>query len=623
MCGIFGSIHLTNRSSSDRDIVAHGVQSLAHRGPDDFGVETNGQCCFGHSRLSIIDLDSGHQPMYSSDRRGLICYNGEVYNFRELRVELEALGFVFITHSDTEVILNAYLAWGSDCLKRFRGMYAFAALDSRTMKVLIARDRLGKKPLFYAVRNKRLFFSSELEPLYTALGDCTIDLHALDEYLHWQYIHAPRTIYEEVFSLEPAHYLEIDLASGAREKLRYWKLSFREDRSKSLDDWVRILDEAIRESVRLRLVSDVPFGSFLSGGVDSSLITGYMAEILDQPVKTFSIGFKEADFSELSFARRASEINHTEHHEEVVEADSLGLLPLLVKHYGQPFADSSAIPTYYVSRMARKYVKMVLSGDGGDENFAGYHSYEYVMRGLRGDARGQHLKKVAYLYYSFLKRLCAGAGETGQAYDLHCHTSKHFDTFQRRALLRKEFRGIVAEDLPQRKALMDIGNEPTISRLQNLDLMAYLPYDILTKVDIASMANSLEVRCPLVDHVLVELAATIPAELKLKEESREGKTSYQKKFILRQLALRRYPVDFVDRKKMGFGVPLGIWFAGRLKAQVTQRLMTSEYLPSFFEMKEIRDLAERHTVGDDRSARIWNILFFDEWLRTHADALPQ
>ena len=633
MCGIFGVINLNQRPAGRfSDTAKDGVELLRHRGPDESGVETVDPVCFGHARLSIIDLESGHQPMRDSNRRGLISYNGEVYNFPDIRRELEGKGYRFNTYSDTEVVLNSYLEWGPDCVKHFRGMFAFAAVDFKKNKAILARDRMGKKPLFYTIKDKQLIFSSELEPLYKTVGPFKMDMEALDDYLYWQYIHAPKTIYRDVSLIPPAHLIEIDLRSGTISQRRYWQLKFSEDRSLSIEDWENRLDEEIRESVRMRLISDVPFGAFLSGGIDSSLVTGYMADILQQPVKTFTIGFKESDFSELKYAEKVAAINKTEHHTEIVEADSLSLLPLLARHYGQPFADSSAIPTYYVSRMARKYVKMVISGDGGDESFAGYNSYEYVMRGLCGNPDDhdyktaatvkQRMRRLGSYYYQKFNHFVSSGDAEDNAYELHCHTAKHFSPSERRKLFREEYRGIVRDNAPRRKALMDIGNQPMISKLQHLDLMAYLPFDILTKVDIVSMANSLEVRNPLLDHILVETAATIPAEFKMKEEKIGNKVSYDKKYILKRLAKRRYPAEIVDRRKMGFGVPLGRWFATTLRKDVTTRLLGSEYLPIFFDMKEVSRILDGHTLERDYSTNIWNLLFLEEWMKSHRESLP-
>jgi asparagine synthase (glutamine-hydrolysing) len=626
MCGIFGSIAL-DRAVTPRDarLVETGTAMLKHRGPDGGAVITEGQVCLGHRRLSIVDVQGGVQPMWSVGRQGVIAYNGEVYNFEALERELGQVGRRFATRSDTEAVLNAYLEWGPEGVARLRGMFAFAAVDLERRTAILARDRVGKKPLFYTVGNGVLTWSSELEPLYRTVGPFAMDLEALDDYLSWQYVPAPRTIYRDVRCLPPGHLLTIDLATGKTEERRYWQLRFSEDRSSSAEEWGERLDAGIRDAVRVRFMSDVPFGAFLSGGIDSSLVVGYMAELMEEPVKTFTIGFREADFSEMQFAERVACINRTEHHTEIVEAESLDLLPLLVRHYGQPFADSSAIPTYYVSRMAAKHVKMVLSGDGGDENFAGYNSYEYVLSRLQGAAtpasvRGKHswFRELAGIVYRRLRKASRPQPLLDEVYQQHCVTAQHFPPGERRKLLRAPYRQRVREVDAARRALLDVDGAPIVTRLQHLDLMAYLPFDILTKVDVAAMANSLEVRVPLLDHLVIELAARMPSELKLKPIP----GGFDKKHILKTLAKRRYPAELIDRPKMGFGVPIGDWMAGALREKVESRLLRSDALPQFFDMQAVEALWRRHLAHRDCTPKLWNLLFLDEWLNTHQDALP-
>jgi len=626
MCGIFGAINFHGPVTPEQArLVEQGTALLEHRGPDGGAVLAEGQVCFGHRRLSIVDLQGGAQPMWSSDRRGLIVYNGEVYNFEALERELCKLGRRFITRSDTEGVLNAYLAWGPEAVSRLRGMFAFAAVDFDRGQVLLARDRLGKKPLFYTVRNGALTWSSELEPLYRTVGPFRMDLEALDSYLAWQYIPAPKTIYEGVRCLPPGHLATIDLATGKIEERRYWRLNFREDRSGGAEEWGERLDAVIRDAVEIRFMSDVPFGAFLSGGIDSSLIVGYMAELMREPVKTFTIGFHEANYSEMAYAEKVAQINGTDHHTEIVEAESLELLPLLVRRYGQPFADSSAIPTYYVSRMASRHVKMVLSGDGGDENFAGYNSYEYVTSRLQdaatpASARGKHtwFRDLAGITYRRLRRASFPLPLIDEMYQHQCVTAHHFAPVERRKLLRPQFQSLVQDVDRDRRALLDLPDAPVVTRLQHLDLMTYLPFDILTKVDIAAMANSLEVRVPLLDHHVVELAATMPSELKLKPLA----DGMDKKHILKNLAKRRYPSELIDRPKMGFGVPIGDWMAGRLRDEIELRLLHSPVLPRLFDMSAISAVWRRHLEHKDGTAKLWNLLFLDEWLKTHQEALP-
>jgi asparagine synthase (glutamine-hydrolysing) len=629
MCGIFGLAGLGRAvTEADRRLVEDGIERLKHRGPDAGAVVAADSAWLGHRRLSIIDLATGDQPMWSAGGRAVVAYNGEVYNHLALRHELERAGWPFATHCDTEAVLNAYLEWGAEAPAHLRGMFAFAAVDTKRRTLLLARDRLGVKPLYYTVKDGRLIWSSELEPLYRTAGPFPMDVDALDEYLNWQYIQAPRTIYRDVRALAPACALEVDLATGAMTEQRYWHLTFREDRTLTAEDWGARIDEALRESVKIRLMSDVPFGAFLSGGIDSSLVVGYMADIMDQPVKTFSIGFKEADFSELTYADEVARLNGTEHHVEIVEAGSLDLLPTLVAHFGQPFADSSAIPTYHVARMARKHVKMVLSGDGGDENFAGYNSYEYIARelGLVGAAApsGRETSRLRALATHFLHKAAARApavdDDLDRAYQLHVTTARHFSNDERRQLFNARYRQAVGDRDSARRALLNIPGAPLISRLQHLDLMAYLPSDILVKVDIASMANSLEAREPLLDHVLVEIAASMPGELKLRPLTNGGEPRFEQKHMLRVVAKRRYPASLIDRRKMGFGVPVGEWMRTTLGARVEARLLGSPVLPHFFDMPFIERLWTRHVAAGDGTAKIWNLLVLEEWLRAHPDA---
>lgn len=628
MCGIFGLVSLTGAATPEHArLVRRGTDLLSHRGPDGEGLVVERQVCFGHRRLSIVDLAGGAQPMWSTDRRGLLSYNGEVYNFEDLERDLVKEGRTFATRCDSEAVLNAYLAWGADGVSRLRGMFAFAAVDFERNECLLARDRLGKKPLYYTVSNDALVWSSELEPLYQTLGPFEMDTRALDQYLSWQYIPSPLTIYRGVRSLPPGHVATVDLSTAEVRERRYWSLKFREDHSLNVDEWGERLDAKIRDAVRVRFMSDVPFGAFLSGGIDSSLIVGYMAELMDQPVSTFTIGFREADFSETEYAAQVARLNHTAHHMEVVEADSMALLPVLVRHYGQPFADSSAIPTYYVSRMAREHVKMVLSGDGGDENFAGYNSYEYVESELRRSGASPVRRRAREWFRSLAGMFYGRAAERvercesmiDRAYALHCGTARHFAPEERRNLLRPEFGDVVCDFDRKRRSYLDLKDAPIVSRLQHLDLMAYLPYDILTKVDVAAMANSLEVRVPLLDHELVEMAATIPAEHKLRQVAEQR---FEKKYLLKQLARKRYSADLIDRPKMGFGVPIGDWMAGKLRPQVEERLLHSPWLPHLFDMRAVEALWRRHLSQRDATPKVWNLLFLAEWMGQHPDAVP-
>jgi len=623
MCGIFGSIRLDGSDAAqDEPAVRRGVAMLRHRGPDGSGVETVGPACLGHARLSIIDPGRGAQPMLSPDRSTAITYNGEIYNHLDLRRELERSGPALATACDTEVALRAWQEYGAGCVERFRGMFAFCAVDLRQGKALLARDRIGIKPLFYARAGGRLVFSSELEPLYRVFGPFRLDLLALDEVLAWQYAHAPRTIYQEVQALLPGHVLSLDLASGAVEQRRYWRLAFSEDRSLAVEEWADRLDAALGEAVRIRLMSDVPFGAFLSGGVDSSLVVAHMSRHLDTPLRTFSIGFAGAADSELPAAATTAAALGTVHRAEVVTPDSLDLLPGLVRSFGQPFADSSAIPTFHVSRMAAREVKMVLSGDGGDEALAGYTTYTAAQQSLslslaglrRGRGRARILA-VAAKGYRLAQRLALGIATSG--YALHSAMMGQFSPRERRRLFLPRLREAAGRSAPARREHMGLSRAPLVSRLQHLDIMTYLPGDILFKVDTMSMANSLEVRVPFLDHRFLETAAQLPRELKLAPAA-DGWTN---KALLRRLAARHCPPGVAERPKTGFGAPLGQWLAGPQREQVRSRLLHSPALPLLFEPVAVRRLLDRHGPDHDLSARLWNLLVIEEWLRTHGDAL--
>ena len=566
-----------------------------------------------------------HQPMFSADRKVAVTYNGEVYNFRELRTALEKLGHIFKTRSDTEVVLNAYLEWGSDCLTRFRGMFAFALIDERRRRAFLARDRVGKKPLFYALKKDVLFFSSEIESLYLTVGPFKMDLEALDDYLAWQYVPAPKTIYREVVCLPPAHFLDVDMNSGKVETRRYWSLRFSEDRSLDDVEWERRIDEKLDEAVKIRLISDVPYGAFLSGGVDSSLVVWHMAKNLDHPVKTFSISFREDKYDESQYATAAAKLCGAEHHSRFIEADAFGVLPHLVRHYGQPFADSSAIPTYYVSKMARENVKMVLSGDGGDEVFAGYNTYENIVTRLNGAWIPSPFRGVSRALGSICRFLAPGRGNwpSNDILSLHSRAYQHFSIDDRRALYGPLFKDSAVDRMPERKAILESSDQPALSRLQLLDVLTYLPFDILTKIDIASMANALEVRSPFLDHELIEVAATLPSDLKFKRRRGLRGPKFDRKYLLKRLARRRFPENMVDRPKWGFGIPLGQWFLGKLRAEVRRRLLHSPVLEMFFDRRQIEQLIESHSPTRDMSAKIWNLLFLEEWMRTHDKALVQ
>jgi asparagine synthase (glutamine-hydrolysing) len=616
MCGIAG-IAEVGGGGVDRDLLTAMTSVQAHRGPDGDGFVCRGGVGLGHRRLAIIDLVTGDQPMPNDDRSVWIVFNGEIYNYRELRQELEARGARFRTQSDTEVILRAYEAYGGECVTHLRGMFAFAVLDERSRQVFLARDRVGIKPLVYHWDGRRLLFASELKGILQAADvPRDLDLEALGEYLGYHYVAAPRTIFRAVRKLAPASTLTLSLDGGAPRVARYWTLRFSPKPRVSEDEWIEGLQGQLAQAVRSHMVSDVPIGAFLSGGLDSSTVVALMAQASSAPVKTFSIGFAESDFDELAYARQVAARYGTDHYELVVKPSALDVLPKLAWHFDEPFADSSAVPTYYVSKITREHVTVALSGDGGDENFAGYRRY------ARAQALHERLDRGVLRLARPLLRLAAGVlpvGAPGQAYagllgagDLGRY--HRLMTYERsetlRHLLSDDLRATVAAAGPARfsRLASELGAPDYVSALQLIDIHTYLPEDILTKVDRASMAVSLESRVPLLDHVLMEYAATIPSGLKL----RDG----QGKHILKRAMASSLPGDILTRRKMGFGVPLGEWFRGELREMVRDVLLSRVARErGLFRPAGIVRLIEAHDAGRrDYSARLWALVCLELWM---------
>ena len=587
MCGIAGIINFNN-TPADRTVLETMTHVLAHRGPDGSGVEIRGPVGFGHRRLSIIDPAGGKQPMFNEDRQVWVTFNGEIYNYQELRHELQAKGHRFTTNSDTETIVHAYEQWGEQCVERFRGMFAFAIMDWRQGKIFIARDQFGIKPLFYVQTGTTFAFASEQQALLHVPGvELDLDLTAVDQYLWLQYIPAPRTAFKQIKKLPPAHRMSITLDGRVTPPQEYWRLQFTPDEVPDEQEWIEALDATLRDSVKAHLVSDVPFGAFLSGGVDSSLVIAYMTQVLEKPVTAFSIGFEESDFNEIDYARIAARQWGAKHHVEIVRPDALQILPDLVRCYGDLFGDSSAIPTYYVSQMARKQVPMILSGDGADESFAGYWSYGNWMSSFDHNPAQQPtldhwLKFINYVPVP-----------------------------HRKALWRPEHRHICPAPLELfEQEFARTAGYTTCQKVQHLDLKTYLPYAILTKVDIASMMHGLEVRPPFVDIRVVELASKIPERFNI---SRNAQGGWDRKLLLRKVAERYYPREFLDRPKMGFAVPIAKWFAqgGELHDVLRERLLgRNSTLTEFFEPEMMSSLMAGNATGP-----LWLLLFMEEWLR--------
>ncbi len=613
MCGIGGIVQWDGGEPRRSDVAAL-VRAQCHRGPDGDGIWISPGVALAHNRLAIIDLVTGQQPMLYANGRYALTYNGELYNFRELKLELERDGAAFRTASDTEVILAAYERWGERCVERFRGMFAFAIWDGERRSLFVARDRIGIKPLYYCHTSHGFAFASELQGLLSfAAIDQTLDLGALDLYLHYQYVPAPYTIYSAVRKLEPAHSLLLSADRPTPSPREYWRPTFEPDRSVKEEEWLEQIDHVIGQSVKAHLVSDVPFGTFLSGGIDSSLVAYHMSRHMTQPVRAFTIGFDEATYDETAQAAAVARAVGADHTIEVVHVNKYDVLDDLIyklaRHYGEPFADSSAIPTYCVSAVARASVKMVLSGDGGDELFAGYNTYPAILGAVSAPR-------------SWFRRLTGGtddlrsralAAPTAAALAQHAVYYAHFRDDARRSLYRSEVAAAVgAADRHEcfRQIFERAGAADTLSALQYLDLKTYLPGDILAKVDVASMAHSLEVRVPLLDHHVIELAGRIPPEMKL--FAPDG--SLQQKYLLKKYANRVLPGDAFSRPKHGFGVPIHKWFSGDLYSRVHERLTaTSGILDRLFAPQARAALVATPRDAEANAPRIWSLLMLDAW----------
>lgn len=628
MCGIAGAISSTGENLNH--IVSDATSAQQHRGPDDAGLWSDRICALGHRRLSIIDLsEAGHQPMSNESGEIWITFNGEIYNFESLRSELESLGHRFRTRTDTEVIIRAYEAWGEDSVRRLRGMFAFAIWDRRCQRLMIARDRAGKKPLFYARVGNNFYFASEIQGLL-AIDAVPRDINfaAIDSYLSWGYVPAPQTAFEGIFKLMPAHYLTVDVAEeNLKENIQcYWSLDYTQKLDLDERETAQALREKLTESVRLRMISDVPLGAFLSGGIDSSIVVGLMAKLSNRPVKTFSIGFEEADYNELDHARRVSQLWETDHHEFIVKPDALSILPKLVRHFGEPFADSSAIPTFYISELTRRSVTVALTGDGGDESFAGYERYfanrvaDRLQRipgfavATRASLSVLPSSKDHKNRWQRLRRFSAAAAEPrAHRYGAWVSGSTgHLSEHEKSQAYSGDLQSLLNKERPVRwmESLFDtVDKLDAVDASMSVDVRSYLPYDLLTKVDITSMAVSLEARAPLLDHEVMEFAARLPVSYKLK-----GRVS---KYLLKTAFADMLPQQNIGRGKMGFGVPVGKWFRGPLRQLLRERVLSGDgVLSNCFNASALNRLVEEHLDGRiDHGFQLWNLLMLEMWHR--------
>ncbi len=597
---------------------------ITHRGPDEQGQTVQGRAALGMRRLSIIDLKSGQQPIYSQDGSKFIVFNGEIYNYRELKAELESLGYKFKTNSDTETIVHAYDEFGVECLEKLRGMFAFAIWDSKDESLFIARDRVGKKPLFYSLTdNGEFVFGSELKSLITHGGIAKeIDFAALDAYLTFSYVPEEFCIFKNVKKLAPGSYLIFK--NGTIKTEQYWNFEYEEiTEIRSEAEYVNELRELIKEAVKIRMISEVPLGAFLSGGVDSSAIVGMMSEFSENPVKTFSIGFNEDSFDELKYARIAAKHFRTEHHEFVVTSDLIDVVDDLVWHFDEPFADNSALPTFMVSKMAREFVTVVLSGDGGDELFAGYTRYVVDQKRSGTGNLPEFVRKG--IIQPFSKALPHGAVGKNYLYnisldsiDRYINYVSYFGTLAKGYLYSNEFLnnlgfnfGRVEKDFKQIAKSVSTGNP--VDNLLYLDSKTNLPSDILVKVDRMSMAASLEARVPLLDHKLIEFVEKIPTTLKLK--------GLETKYIFKKALEGIVPNEILYREKQGFGVPIGEWINTKLRDRIHGELLESKTLDrGYFNKSYIKTLLDEHSNNRrDHSDLLWILWMLELWHRKFID----
>ncbi len=625
MCGITGIFDTRGNSEIPRELLHSMNETQFHRGPDEGGLHLEPGVGLGHRRLSIIDLSSGQQPLFNEDGSVVVVFNGEIYNFQQLVPELEALGHTFRTHSDTEVIVHAWEAWGEACVERFRGMFAFALWDRNQETLFVVRDRFGVKPLYYAFLDSGEFiFGSELKALMAHPHLARdIDPLAVEEYFAYGYVPEPRTIFKRACKLPPGFTLTLRRGEGRALPRQYWDMPFApvavKDEASACDELVA----RMQESVRLRMIADVPLGAFLSGGVDSSAVVAMMATQSATPVNTCSIGFDDPAFDEIEFAQQVADRYRTAHHVETVAADDFSLVGQLAQVYDEPYADSSALPTYRVCELARKHVKVALSGDGGDEHFAGYRRYRWfryeermrsampllLRRPLFG-ALGRLYPKADWAPKVLRAKTTfeALARDTVEGY---FHGVSLLSDAQRTRLFspafRRELQGYQAVEVLRRHAAVAPTDDP-LSLVQYLDMKTYLVGDILTKVDRASMAHALEVREPLLDHELMGWVSGLPVDLKL--NGSEGK------YLLKKAMEPYLPHDVLYRKKMGFSVPLAAWFRGPLAATI-RGVVLGERLAStgLFNQDYLREVVEAHQSGRrDYSVILWTVLMFDAFL---------
>ncbi len=620
MCGINGLIYLNKERRVSPAVLKEMSDTIYHRGPDDDGYYIQQNVGLGFRRLSIIDLSTGHQPVSNENDSIFIIFNGEIYNYLEQREILKQKGYKFKTTTDTEVILHLYEEHGVDCLQYLRGMFAFSIWDNNKQQLFCARDRFGIKPFYYYQDKEKFVFGSEIKAILKA-GDIdkTLSFDALDSYFAFGYITSDLSIYKHIKKLQPGHYLLLSFKNEPVVKIeKYWEIRFDPDYSKTEEQWKEEIVACLSESVKLHMISDVPLGAFLSGGIDSSSVVAMMAKNSNLPIKTFSIGFKEQKFSELEFAQEIARKYNCEHHEQIVEPESISLLPKLVSAYDEPYGDSSAIPTYYVSKLARQYVTVALSGDGGDELFAGYNSYKMYKKIYSNpfNFNSPYYNKVIW---GIIHKMIPQRGK-GKDFTYFLSKNKEYmfaymhlwSSEERKKLMLDNHPPINYERASEMFKVNVLKNGDTkdfISNMQYLDMKTYMVDDILTKVDRASMMSSLEVRVPLLDHKFAELSFKIPWDLKLNGEAQ--------KYIFKQAMTPYLPENILKHPKQGFAVPISLWFKDNLKTYVDDTFNSAncllyDYIDKEYVQERIAGNLKRK---QDLGQRIWSLLVFNEWLK--------
>jgi asparagine synthase (glutamine-hydrolysing) len=616
MCGICAIFNYGTRQPVAADLLKRATDAMAHRGPDDEGFHLDGELGLGNRRLSIIDLPGGRQPISNEDETVWITFNGEIYNFRQLRPDLESRGHRFRTSTDTETIVHLYEEYGTGCLEHLRGMFAFALWDSRERRLFVARDRLGVKPLYYRQEPGRLILASELRALRElSERPLEIDPQAVYDFFGFRYIPAPRTFYHTVEKLLPGHYMIAD-SSGVRTQA-YWDIPEEMEDARTADDLGREVVEHLRESIRLRLIADVPLGVFLSGGTDSSAVVALMAELGARPLKTFSLGFAEHGFSELPYARQVADRYKTEHHELVVKAQDVAEeLPRLVAFRGEPVAEPTDVALFKISQLASRSVKVVLAGEGGDELFAGYSKYAVDRLAGLVSALPQNVTRSIARLLPIGQRRAKVALETLGIRNAAERSATWFASFsrpERKALFARDFLAEVDEAHPARvfeQVLEKARGRSPLKRMLYADLKIWLPDNLLLRGDQMTMAASIEERVPFLDHKLVELAARIPGRLLTR--------GFRTKVLLKQ-ALRPYlPREILNRRKVGFTVPVGPWFRKELRPMVNDLLLTpTAHAHTYFNKKTTEQFVREHLDGVcDRQKQLWALINFELWQRS-------